>query len=242
MLDHLPVIQPRLLLLRRLHRREVLALLLKIGELRLIEHIRPRARWAEIRVQTFSTPRGLDEQDGRVGELLHVEAEGELRADFLARRAEARRQFPRLLRLRAADGRNPNPLADLRLPIRAEHLREHRLRGRVHADVLERADLGVALHVRLPGEDEDLQRFCGLGEEAADRKRREGEEEVSHDLALRVDGGGPGSESQISANRSKAAFNGMKMGGGFATFKPSSFSASAPIAPPALPAESECSR
>jgi len=39
------------------------------------------------------------------------------------------------------------------------HFRQHRLRSRVHADVLKGADLGLAVHVRLPGEDEDLQRF-----------------------------------------------------------------------------------
>ena len=82
----------------------------------------------------------------------------------------------------------------------------------------------------------------GKGDEAADRKRREGQEEVFHYLKLSVNGGGPGSEPQISANRSKAAFNAMKMSGGVATLKPSSFSASAPIAPLARPPESECSR
>ena len=49
-----------------------------------------------------------------------------VRPDLLARRTKARSQFPRLLGIRTSDGRNPHALADLRFPIRAEHLREHR--------------------------------------------------------------------------------------------------------------------
>jgi hypothetical protein len=149
MLDHQSVVSAGFLFLLRLHRCHVLALLLKVGELRLIEHVRPRARRAEIRVQTLPAPRGLDEQDGRVRELLHVEAEGEFRPDLrtVIRRAKARRQLPDLLRLRAANGGNPHALADLRLPIRAQHFREHRLRRRVHADVRKGADFRVPLHV-----------------------------------------------------------------------------------------------
>ena len=63
-----------------------------------------------------------------------------------------------------------------------EHLRQHRLRHRVHADVLEGADLGVALHVGLSGEDENLERFgVKLGREG---QRRDECEQQFHGLVF----------------------------------------------------------
>lgn len=100
MLDHEPVIDTRGRDLLRLDLLDVFALLLKVRELRVIENIRSCTRRAKIRVQAFAAPGGFNEQDRRVCELLHVEGEGELGADFRAVlvRAKARGQLFSVMR------------------------------------------------------------------------------------------------------------------------------------------------
>jgi len=55
--------------------------------------------------------------------------------------------------------REPYPA---RLAVRPAHLLEQGRGGRIVADVVERLDLGMALHVGLPGKDVDLQRLGGV--------------------------------------------------------------------------------
>ena len=68
---------------------------------------------AEVGVEAFATPCGLDEEDGCFGRFLQGEAEGEFGADFrtVLTGAESGGEFAGLLAgflVEAADGRNPH--------------------------------------------------------------------------------------------------------------------------------------
>ena len=54
---------------------------------------------------------------------------------------------------------NPDLIAHARLAVGSAHLLEQRGRRRVVADVIERLDFRVSLHVGLTREDENLERF-----------------------------------------------------------------------------------
>src|SRR5262249_25970121 len=67
----------------------------------------------------------------------------------------------------------PHMIANARLPTGIAHLLEQRRRRRIVADVVERLDLRMPLHVRLAREDENLERFRGRrgnGEKRQERK------------------------------------------------------------------------
>jgi hypothetical protein len=173
MLDHVAVEAARFALLlfkplihvlrHTMTGRAVVELLLVV-----VEFIRPRARRAKLRVQASAAPRGLDDEHRLLQRRLHREAKSELGADLAIRfrrivpRAIARRELPSALAIRAAvvfagEVGDPGVIAHTRLALLVAHHLQQRRRRRIIADVIKGLDLRMTLHVRLPGEDEDLQ-------------------------------------------------------------------------------------
>ena len=121
-------------------------------------------------MQRLTAPGGLDDQDRSVIRLFHGDATGELRADILAgfggifscpvpggQLADTLAGVA----FRSSEFGDPYPLADARLAVGGPHLLEKGCGGRVVADVVERLDMAQPMHVGLPGQDVDLERFPG---------------------------------------------------------------------------------
>ena len=130
--DHVPVEHAAVLLdLGRLHIHVEFAIL-PLGDDEVVDLFRPGARRAEIGVETPAAPGGLDDQDRFAEQLLHGDAERELRSDLVLRGAEAGGQFAlRLLQIgvgipEAADRGDPNLVADPGFAVGAAHLLQER--------------------------------------------------------------------------------------------------------------------
>ena len=165
MLHHQAVILAGLLGAIGLGLNEVLALFLEVLQLLGVELVGTGAGWTEIRVQRLAAPGGLDDEDRLIHVLLHVNAEGQLRPDLriTTRGAVPRGQstMPFALRRRRIDRRNPHVLANLGRAVGVADRLEDWRGFWVHADVVERPYLGMALHVRLANKEVDLKRPAG---------------------------------------------------------------------------------
>src|SRR5262249_48829522 len=120
---------------------------------------------AEIVEQRLATPGRLDDQHRPAQLFVERETERKLGPDLsavLARllsRSVAGGQLAEAFAVfvaAAGKKRGPHMVADLRPPVGIAHLRQQRSRLWIVADVIERLDLRVSLHVRLTGEDEHL--------------------------------------------------------------------------------------
>ena len=167
--DHITIEAAAFLCLLGFLHLDVLALLFHLFDLCLAEHIGPGTGRAEFGVEAPAAPRGLDEEHRLLERGIHGQAERELGADLAAglggigaSGAESRGELAGALAIGVAlvvAGQigDPHVVGDCRLSIRAAHHLEQRRGGGVVTDVVEGLDARVALHVRLAGEDEDLE-------------------------------------------------------------------------------------
>jgi hypothetical protein len=128
---------------------------------------------AEFGVERSATPCGFDNQNRLLQFFLHENSEGELRPDIAAHlgrsistRAKAGGQLAQALAIGTAIIRtgqigHPDLVTYPRGSIGMAHLLEHGCGVWILAYVVERADGGVSLHVRLTCENEHLEGFGG---------------------------------------------------------------------------------
>ena len=157
----------------RLHLLEIQAALLVDLHLVIIELIGSRAGRAEVGVQRLAAPGRLDEEDGLLQLLLHVDPEGKLGADLApifggilpcsVAGGERAMTFP-AANLASIEIRDPHLVTDSWSAVRGAHLLENGSGLGVHPQMFEGRDLGMPFHVGLPGQDEDLE--WGLGRSA----------------------------------------------------------------------------
>ena len=126
-------------------------------------------------IKRSTTPGSLDNQNWLFQLFLHVDSEGEFRADLTAQLSrivssftKAGSQFPQTLAIGAAiirpcQIRHPDIVAHSWRTIGITHLLENRGSQRILADIVKGANFGMSLHVGLASEDEDLERL-GEGE------------------------------------------------------------------------------
>ena len=124
-------------------------------------HIGTGAGRAEIRMQRLATPGGLDEQHRLLDQFVHIDAEGEFRADFVTglggvlSGAEACGEFAGAFAgfLAAGEVGDPDVVADAGFAVRAAHFLEDGRGRRIITDIIEGFDFGMAFHVGLAGQN-----------------------------------------------------------------------------------------